>query len=178
MAKKANARRYAQAVFEIALEKRELERWQTDLDKIVGSVSDHTFHAALDSPKIKIEDKIRFLKERLPAINPLALNLLQLLITGSDVGLISPITAEYRRLVNDYHGIASADVVTAVPLDEQDKKTLAGKLGVLVGAEVEIKTTVDPDILGGFVAHVGGKLLDGSTRSKLAALKKELESGR
>ena len=75
MAKKANARRYAQAVFEIALEKKELDRWQTDLQKIVGAVSDSDFLAALESPKIKFEDKSRFLKERLGDINPLALNL-------------------------------------------------------------------------------------------------------
>ena len=178
MAKKANAKRYAQAVFEIALEKRELERWQADLDKIVGAVSDSTFHDALDSPKIKIEDKVRFLKKRLPGLNPLALNLVQLLVTRAGISVMIQIAGEYRRLVNDYHGIAPADVVTAVPLDEQDKKGLAEKLGALVGAEIELQTSVDPAILGGFVAHVDGKLLDGSTRSKLVALKKELVSGR
>jgi F-type H+-transporting ATPase subunit delta len=178
MVKKANARRYAQAVFEIALEDKELDGWQADLDKIVGAVSDSSFHAALDSPRIKIEDKARFLKERLPGINPLALNLVQLLVARSGVGIITQIAAEYHRLVNEYHGIATADVVTAVPLDEEDKKRLAEKLGALVGVEIDMKTAVDPAILGGFVAHVGGKLLDGSTRSKLAALKKELASGK
>ena len=63
MAKKAYARRYTQAVFEIALEKEALDHWQTDLQKIVGAVSDGTFLAALDSPKIKNEDKSRFLKK-------------------------------------------------------------------------------------------------------------------
>ena len=64
MARKAYARRYAQAVFEIALEKKELERWQSDLQKIVAAVSDAAFLAALESPKIKFDDKTRFLSER------------------------------------------------------------------------------------------------------------------
>ena len=180
MAKKAYARRYAQAVFEIALEKKELDRWQADLQKIVDAVSDTTFLAALDSPKIKIEDKSRFLRERLGDINPLALNLVLLLINRTGVGMIVKIADEYQRLLDNYHGIETAEVTTAVLLDDKDKKKLVEKLGALVGAEVELKTEVDPEILGGIVARVGGKLLDGSTRSKLAALKKELagEGGR
>jgi len=39
---------------------------------------------------------------------------------------------------------------------------------------VVLKSEVDPGVIGGIVARVGGKLLDGSTRSKLAALKREL----
>jgi F-type H+-transporting ATPase subunit delta len=174
MAKKANARRYAQAVFEIALEKKELDRWQTDLQKIVGAVSDDTFHAALDSPRIRIEDKSRFLKERLEDISPLALNLVLLLITRTHAGVIKEIADEYRHLLDHYRGIETAEVTTAVPLEENDKQKLAEKLGALTGAKIELKTQVKPEILGGVIARVGGKLLDGSTRSKLAALKKEL----
>ncbi|MGD1119380.1 MAG: ATP synthase F1 subunit delta [Dehalococcoidales bacterium] len=174
MAKKADARRYAQAVFEIAQEKKELDRWQADLQKIVAAISDATFLAALDSPKIKVEDKARFLRERLGKINPLALNLAYLLITKSSIGIIKEIAAEYLRLLDSYRGVETAEVTTAVPLDTEEQKELAARLGVLVGAKVEMKTKVDPEILGGVIARAGGKLLDGSTRSKLEALKKEL----
>jgi F-type H+-transporting ATPase subunit delta len=174
MAKQAYARRYAQAVFEIALEKNELDRWQADLQKMVGAVSDSTFLAALDSPKIKIEDKSRFLKERLGDINPLALNLALLLITRTGIGVITEIAGEYKRLLDSYHGIETAEVTTAVLLDDKETQKLADRLGVLVDAKVELNTQVDPEILGGIIARVGGKLLDGSTRSKLTALKKEL----
>jgi F-type H+-transporting ATPase subunit delta len=174
MTKKANARRYAQAVFEIALEKKELDRWQADLQKIVGAVNDDTFHAALDSPRIRIEDKARFLKERLEDISPLALNLVLLLITRTHVGVIKEIADEYKLLLDKYRGIVTAEVTTAVPLEEKDKQKLVEKLGALTDAKIELKTQVMPEILGGVIARVGGKLLDGSTRSKLAALKKEL----
>jgi len=177
MAKKANPRRYAQAVFEIALEKDELERWQSDLQKVVDAVSDGDFLAALESPKIKFEDKSRFLKERLADISPLALNLMLLLISKSGIGMIGEIALQYRRLLDAHRGVQSADITTAVLLDNKDKKKLANKLGDLVGAKVELTANVDPDILGGIIARVGGKLLDGSTRSKLLALKKELVSG-
>ncbi|OGN97027.1 MAG: ATP synthase F1 subunit delta [Chloroflexi bacterium RBG_13_51_18] len=177
MAKKANPRRYAQAVFEIALEKNELELWQTDLQKVVDAVSEGDFLAALESPRIKFEVKSRLLKEHLESINPLALNLLLLLISRLGIGMISEIAREYHLLLNAHRGIQPADVVTAIPLDDKDEKELAEKLSALVNAKVELKSRVEPEILGGVVVRVGGKLLDGSTRSKLLALKKELVRG-
>ncbi len=174
MPRKVYARRYAQAVFEIALEKKELERWQTDLQKIVGAIADETFLAALESPKIKTEDKSKLLTKSLGDISPLALNLVLMLITRGGVAMVEEIAEEYQRMLDEYHGIQMADVITAVPIDDKDKEKLAEKLGTLVAKKVVLKSEVDPEILGGIVARVGGKLLDGSTRSKLAALKREL----
>ena len=177
MAKKANPRRYAQAVFEIALEKNELERWQSDLQKVAAVAGGGDFLAALESPKIKFEVKSRLLTERLGDINPMALNLALLLISKSGIGMIGEIALEYQRLLNAHRGIQAADVTTVLPLEDADKQKLETKLGTLVGAKVEIKSKVDPAILGGIIVRVGGKLLDGSARSKLLALKKELVSG-
>jgi F-type H+-transporting ATPase subunit delta len=174
MPRKAYARRYAQAVFEIALEKKELERWQTDLQKIVGAVGDDTFLAAMESPKIKFDDKIRLLSELVGDVNPSALNLVRLLISKTSIGLIGDIAEEYQRLLDSYHGIEPAEVITAVPLDDKDIRKLTEKLSALVGKKIAMKSTVDSSVIGGIVARVGGKLLDGSTRSKLAALRREL----
>jgi F-type H+-transporting ATPase subunit delta len=177
MPRKFNARRYAQAVLDIALEQKELDRWRTDLDKVVAALSDGTFMAVLESPKIKFEDKSRLLKVSLAGISPLALNLVMMLVARGNVNMVPEIAAEYRRLVDEYRGIESADVVTAVPLDKRDEEHLARELGGMTGKKVQLKSRTDPAIIGGIVARVGGKLLDGSTRSKLLALKKELASG-
>jgi len=174
MPKKAYARRYAQAVFEIALEKKELERWQSDLQKVVKVVEDATFLAALESPKIKVDDKARLLSERLGDVNPLVFNLVRLLITKAGIGMIGDITKEYQRLLDSYHGIEPAEVITAIPLDDKDIQKLTENLSALIGKKVVLKSEVDPGIIGGIVARVGGKLLDGSTRSKLMALRREL----
>ena len=174
MARKAYARRYAQAVFEIALEKKELERWQADLQKIAGVVGDDTVLAALENPKLKSDDKTKLLSENLGDISPLALNLVCMLIAKNGISMIGNIADEYQSLLDGYHGIQSAEVITAIPLDDKDKEKLAENLSALVGSKVVLKSEVDPEIIGGIVARVGGKLLDGSTRSKLAALKREL----
>ena len=174
MARRAYARRYAQAVFEIALETKELDKWQSDLRKIVSIVGDAALVAFLESPKVHFEDKARLLSERLKGINPLALNLTLLLVTRGRLSIIGEIADEYQRRLNSYRGIEPAEIITAIPLDDKDKLKLTEHLGAIVGKKVVLKSEVDSALIAGFVARVGSKLLDGSTHSKLMTLKKEL----
>jgi F-type H+-transporting ATPase subunit delta len=171
------ARRYAKAVFEIALERKELDRWQSDLKKIASLSEDAAFIALAENPKLRFEDKAKLLSERLGKVNPLALNLVYLLVTRGRLSLAGDIASEYQRLLNSYRGIEQAEVITAVPLDDKEKKRLEERLGEVVGKKVVLTTEVDSSLIGGIVARVGGKLLDGSTHSKLMALGSELASG-
>ena len=174
MARKTSARRYSQAVFEIALETKKLAKWQSDLKKIVSVVRDATLMAFLESPKFHFDDKSRLLSERLEGINLLALNLVLLLVAKRRLDIIGDIADEYQRLLNSYRGIEPAEVITAIPLDDEDKQKLVEHLGAIVDKKVVLKSETDPGIIGGIIARIDGKLLDGSTRSKLMALKKEL----
>ena len=174
MARKIYVRRYAQAVFEIALETKELDKWQSDLGKIVSIVGDTELMAWLGSPKVHFEDKARLLSERLKEVNPLALNLTLLLVNKGRLSIIGEIADEYQRRLNSYRGIEPAEVITAIPLDDEDKRKLTEHLGAIVGKKVVLKSEVDSALIAGFVARVGSKLLDGSTHSKLMTLKKEL----
>ena len=174
MAKRAYPKRYAQAVFEIALETGELERWQSDLEKIVQAVSDKDFAAFLESPKIHFAEKSKLLSSQMKEVNPQILNLVLLLISRSRLDIIGEIAQEYQRLWNSYRGIELAEVTTAIPLNKEDEQKLARQLGRIVGKKVEVKWNVNPGIIGGFIARIGDRLLDGSTRGKLAALKKEM----
>ena len=176
MARRGYARRYSQAVFEIALETKELDRWQSDLKKVVSVVGDAAFMALLESPRFHFEDKARLLSERLRGINPMALNLVLLLVTRGRLSIIGDIADGYQRLLDSYRGIEPAEVTTAVPLDDKDRVKLAEHLGAMVDKKVKLKCEVDPSLVGGIVARISGKLLDGSTRSKLMALKRELVS--
>ena len=171
---RASARRYAQAVFELALEKKEVDKWQSDLAQIASVVGDATVTAALENPRIPLETKARLLSEQLKEVSPLALNLVKLLIMRGSIDIIGEIETEFQRLLNRHRGIEPAEVITAVPLDDETERQLTKSLGDIVGKKVILKSEVDPDVIGGVIARIGGKLLDGSTRSSLAALKREL----
>jgi len=174
VARRAYARRYSQAVFEIAMERQELDRWQSDLRKIASLGEDAALVALFENPRLHFNDKARLLSKQLGDINPLALNLVYLLVARGRLSMLGEIADEYQRLLDSYRGIEEAEVTTAIPLDDEDRLRLGERLGAIVGKKVVIKPEVDSSLIGGIVARIGGKLLDGSTRSRLEALKREL----
>ena len=175
MAKKAHIKRYVQAVFDVALERQELDKWQSELRKIAVLGEDPEIAALLENPKLRFEDKRKLLAGVLSDVSPLALNLVYLLVTRGRLNVVAEIADGYQEMLDKYRGIERADVVTAILLDDDDKRRLETRLGAVVNKKVIIKQEVDPDLLGGIVARMGGKLLDGSVRSRLAALKSEIE---
>ena len=177
MARKAYARRYSQAVFEIAIETNSLDRWHSDLRKIVLLAEDVSLTDLLQNPKLSFDFKAELLAERLGEVNLLALNLVHLLVTRGRVSMAGDIAGEYQRLLDSHRGIERAEVTTAMPLDDEDQQRLAEQFSAIVGKKVVLKSEVDPGIVGGIMARIGGKLIDGSIRSQLMALKRELVRG-
>ena len=168
------AKRYSQAVFEIALEREELDQWQSDLHKLVTLAQNPDFVSIMDNPRFPFEGKSRLLDSQLPDIGPLARNLAHTLVAKGNFGLVSHILEYYQEMLDKYRGIEKAEVTTAIPLDEEDKLKLAESLSALAGKKIQMTLKVDPGILGGVIAKMGGKIIDGSTRSQLIALKNAL----
>lgn len=174
MAGTAQARRYAQAVFQIAREADTLDRWQADLSGLGHLERENILIRALEMPNLVTSDKARLVSELFPDMNPLALNLVCLLAEKGRVGLLPAILEEYQRLLDAHRGIQRAEVITAVPLDDEARTQIERQLAATTGKTMVITTRVDPDIVGGIVARFDGKVLDGSTRSRLETLKKEI----
>lgn len=174
MPKTTFGRRYAQAAFELAIERNELGSWKESLAKIADIAEDKKLMALLESPKVPFSAKRGVLEERLGQVNPLALNSACLLVSKGRLRIAGDILQQYDRLVDAYHGIEHAEIVTALPLDEDDRKRISRQLGDLVGRKVIIDARTDPSILGGFRAKIGDTLIDGSTRSRLESLRKSL----
>jgi len=174
MPRRAYPRRYAQAIFEIAQKANELDRWQSDLQVVASLVSDAEIKAFLESPKLRFKEKAKLLSDQLEGINPLALNLVMLLVNRGRLHLMGDIAAEYQRRLDGYRGIEHAEVSTAVALDKDEANKLAERLGRIIGKKVVIEADVAPAIIGGMVVKVSGKSLDGSIKARLEALKKEL----
>lgn len=171
---RASARRHAQAVFQIALEQNELDRWRSDLGMIAEAMKDSVIYAFLENPKIHFGEKTKIMSQRLEGIGPLAMNLALLLVAKKRLGIVEEIVYEYGRLVDEHRGIAHAKVATAVPLDEKYKDSVTHRLSDALGKKILLVTQVDPFIIGGLTVRVGDKLIDGSTKSRLQALKKSL----
>lgn len=169
-----SSKRYAQAIFQIAAEKKDFDKWQTDLKKIAGLITDQEYFMIIDNPIIAFELKAKLTEQKLGSINPLALNLAYLLVAKNKFKDAEQISKEYEHLLDEYYGIKRAEVMTAIELNESDRKNVIARLEKIIGGKAAVEFTVNPAILGGIIARVNGSLIDGSMHSKLNALKKEL----
>ena len=116
MAKGVSGKRHAQAVFQIALEEKQLDKWLTDVEKIAAVLGDAEIAAVLANPKVSPEKKKDVLDRGLKGISPTAMNLAQFLVARNRLHLVQSLAVEYKRLMNAYGGVELAEVTTAVPI--------------------------------------------------------------
>ncbi len=168
------AKRYAQAAFQLARDKGELDAWERDLRALGDALQTPDAMAYLASVRVPGEAKQEFLRRVMEQPTPLVWNLVLLLIERSRLALFPQIIQEFQELLDDERGIAHAQVTTAVPMSDSERTAVAVRLSELTGKRVQIETHEDPEMLGGLVARIGDRLIDGSTKTKLIALKRQL----
>ena len=110
-------------------------------------------------------------------LEPLAKNFLNVLIQHDRMSLLGEIVAAFRTLLDERTGVAVAEITTARPLEETEKQDLARALGARTGRQVRMKFALDPGLIGGVTARVGGTIYDGSVRGQLDRLRADLMSG-
>jgi F-type H+-transporting ATPase subunit delta len=174
MAKGVSGKRHAQAVFQIALEEKQLDRWLTDVERIAAVLGDAEIAAVLANPKVSPDKKKDVLDRGLEGVSPTAMNLAQLLVARNRLHLVQSLAVEYKRLMNAYGGVELAEVTTAIPISDQDGERVGKGLAAISGKRVTLELDVDPGILGGFVARLGDKLIDASARTRLQELRKSI----
>jgi F-type H+-transporting ATPase subunit delta len=173
------ATRYAQAAFQIAQEQHEIERWLGDFAKISALTQVQEFVAAVNNPAVPDPAKRNLLDSQFKTTNKMAQNLVYLLVAKGKFNLVQGIYETFRQLVDELQGIDKAEITTAVPLDNEEKQRIIQYLTESRGKKVVITEKVDNRIIGGIIARVGGKIIDGSTASRLTALGNKLaEAGR
>ena len=174
MAVTARAKRYAEAVAQLARDANSWEQWDQDLAGLARLVEDAPFKAVLESPKVPLARKEEMIAQGLPNADPLTRNLAQLLILRRRIDAAPDILTEFRRMYDTHRGIEHVKVVTAVPLEQREFDALLQQLVTMTGKRVEVETEVDPEILGGVIVRIGDKLIDGSTKGLLEALRRRL----
>ena len=75
-------------------------------------------------------------------------------------------------------GVGAAEVITAVPLDSEAEKRIVDQMSKATGKRIMLTSSVDADIVGGIVIKIGDRLIDGSTRTKLSAMRNSLAERR
>ncbi|HKF35464.1 MAG TPA: ATP synthase F1 subunit delta [Ktedonobacteraceae bacterium] len=178
MPKGAIARRYAGAIFDIALKQNTLDRSLADVQNIASLFSIHKLAYLLREPNIPMQRKETAIRQALaPNVLPRSLNLALLVVQRGLVDIMPDIARELNQLVLDYKNEAVAEVTTATKLDAAQQELVKQALERMTGKTIIMQTRVRPDILGGVVARVGDKVIDGSVERRLKLLQQQLLTG-
>lgn len=176
MAKQVAGSRYAQALFELAVQQDQAEPWAAELDFMAAALQDGEFNAFLKHAEVPLERKIAALSAVLPEVDPLVRNLGALLITRNAVDTVGDVAIGYRRRLDARLDRQQVAVTTAVELNAEETEQVRQFVAGLIRKEVALTARVDPAILGGIIIQIGDRLLDGSARAKLEGLRKQLRT--
>jgi F-type H+-transporting ATPase subunit delta len=171
-----SAKRYVQAVIELAREGQSFDAWQRDLETLRSLVDDPQTLHFLQNPTIQHGDKIKAVESSLAGLEPEARNLMHILIGQRRVALIPEIAQLFDDAVLSEKGIVLVDVTTADPLDDEGQALVKQHLKRILGKEIELRLTEDPAIIGGFIARAGDQVIDGSVTNQLRRLRARLSA--
>jgi F-type H+-transporting ATPase subunit delta len=177
MLKGAIARRYAGAIFDLAIKQNTLDRTLEDVKGIAQLFAIRKLSYLLREPHIPAKRKETAIRQSLAdRVLPTSLNLALLVVQRELVEAMPNIATELEKRVLDYRNQAVAEVTTAVPLDAAQQALIKQALEKQTGKTIIMHTRVDPSIMGGVVARVGDEVIDGSVRHRLTALQQQLLS--
>jgi F-type H+-transporting ATPase subunit delta len=166
--------RYAQALFDLANDEKQIPAVEADLKSLKSAIADsRDLRVLLYSPAFGAEAKAKGLAAIADRakFNPLTKKFLGLLAANGRASVLSAVIKAFEALAAKARGAVSAEVTTALPLTAAQAKGVAAALRTALGKDPEIATRVDPSILGGIKVKVGSRLFDASLRSKLDSLK-------
>ncbi len=167
------AGRYASALFDLARDERQIEAVASSLDTLRSALADSKdLSGLIASPLVGRADAGKAFAALSPklGLDPITAKFLAVLARNGRKSQLMPVISAFRRLAADHRGEATAEVVTARPLADDQLAKLKAQLRTRAGRDVAIDASVDPAILGGIVVKLGSQQIDASIRTKLNRL--------
>jgi F-type H+-transporting ATPase subunit delta len=173
------ARRYATALFDVVRKINGVERTEQDLVALKALLTSNSELAAVFSSAAIPPQKKRAVVDALVAQSGVSAEvgrLLTLLADRDRLAMAGDVADAFADRLQQERRVVSADIVTAVPLESSRRDALAHALGKASGATIKMTERVDPNIIGGVVATVGGTVFDGSVTTQLEHMRRLLTS--
>jgi F-type H+-transporting ATPase subunit delta len=167
------ARRYANALIKLSANDQAKANANLETFKVLSELfTNAESRRILLSPVMPVELKRNLLTYGLEqgAAKQELTALIDIIVEAGRVSEIPKVAEAYQKYLDEMQGMVKAEVVTAVALSADEKADVAKELSALVKKKVDVESTVDVNILGGFVAKIGNYRIDLSLKSKLEGL--------
>lgn len=172
------ASRYADALIDVADEAGKIDALAGDLAKVKAlfDANENQLGAFIGSPVFTAEERSDVLAQVLPRLDldPFTVNLVKLMNDNGRLAIFDTLIVRYNALADERSGRVRVKVTTAEALTPTLEAEIKATLEATTGKTVIVEHTIDPSLIGGMIARVGGKVYDSSLRTRLAKLKHAL----
>lgn len=169
--------RYSRALFQSAVDKKQLDNVYIDMLYISELCRMDQVKEVLDSPIIIPSKKQKIFHAVLEKnIEKITLSLVDLLIKNGRESFLPAVARVFRDETLKYRGITETYLTTAVPVNDKIRKQITELVASVFKTKVELKENVDSSIIGGFILKVNDNYIDASVVNKLRKIKMGLSA--
>lgn len=166
---------YGRAVVEIGRAEGAADRVVDELYEFARAVDgDAELRSKLTDPGVPAEARRAAVEALLQRAHPATGAAVQMLLSADRIRHIGEVADAAATMSAESRGASLATVRTAKPLSDGQLSQLRQALSARAGQPVEVKTVVDPDLLGGIVVQLGDTVIDGSISRQLTELRSAL----
>ena len=167
------ARRYASALADLVIERREEREVQQEIEQWASMIqSNPQLKEAFANPIVAYDHKQKLLEELIARtqVRPTTASFLRVLLRNQRLAQLPEVSERFRQILDERGGVVAAQITTARPIPEELKKTLHDALASATGRTVRLTFDTDETLIGGMVARIGSTVFDGSVENHLERL--------
>lgn len=169
-------KRYATALFDIAINEQKMQQYEEEIKVIVSVLeSEPDFVKVLQNQKVTLDEKLSLIEQVFS--NKAEASIVGLMIIVVKKGrqeFLLAILEGFLEMARSQKGILRATVTSAVPLKSNQFEQIKAELQKGTKSEIELSAIIDASIIAGLVIRVGDKVVDASVQGKMQTLKKQL----
>lgn len=171
------ARRYASALADVVVERKEEREVQQEIDQWASMIeANPQLKEVFANPTVGYDEKRKVLEELISRtrVRPTTASFLRVLLRNQRLSQLRDVAERFALVLDERGGVVSASVTTAKPISEDLKNQLRDSLAAATGRRVRVTFNTDETIIGGLVARIGSTIFDGSVENRLERLSEEL----
>jgi F-type H+-transporting ATPase subunit delta len=171
------ARRYASALADVVIERKEEREVKQEIDQWASMIEDNPqLKEVFANPTIAYDEKRKVLEELITRsrVTPTTASFLRVLLRNQRLSQLRDVAERFSQVLDERGGVVSASVTTAKPIPEDLQNQLRETLTAATGRNVRVTFNTDETIIGGLVARIGSTIFDGSVQNRLERLSDEL----
>ena len=171
------ARRYASALADVVIERREEREVQQEIEHWASMIqSNPHLKEAFANPTVAYDHKQNLLEELITRtrVRQTTASFLRVLLRNQRLAQLPEVGERFGQILDERGGVVAAEITTARPIPEELKKTLHDALASATGKNVRLSFATDEAIIGGMVARIGSTVFDGSVENHLERLAAKL----